>query len=168
VTIEKVAAEKFATPEPVLTPVAEKQLVASSSMVPIQKGKLVIESDPKVSIFVDGQPRGRTPVELELDEGLHDVRIVSKAIHLDTKRKVRVNADKTRKLELSFGVAKLKIRAPKGTKVYLDDRLAGTAPLKPIRVVEGSHRLKLTHDGERLAERLDVPAYGTIDYRARF
>ena len=58
--------------------------------------------------------------------------------------------------------------AKRSAKVYINNRFVGRAPLKPIKIFEGRHRVKVLHQGQRFTERIDISPSRTIDYRVRF
>lgn len=153
--------------EPVKAEVAPPKLVVTKTSAPLAKGRLVVESEPRVVVFAGEKRLGRTPLDVPLEAGLHELRFVNRRIFLDAKRKVRVRPDKKRSLDMHFGISTLNIEATPGTKIFIDKRYVGKAPRKPIRIVEGHHRLKLVKDGTKMAERLYVPPSRTIDYGAR-
>jgi hypothetical protein len=129
---------------------------------------LHVESDPEATVYEGATRLGRTPLDVELTVGAHELRLVNPKLHLETRRKVEVRADKPRTLELLLGVSKLRIKAPKGTKVHLDRRFIGETPLKAIHLVEGVHRLEVIYGDQRLDEVLEVPPGTTIRYRPHF
>ena len=157
------------TPEKVKEEVVEApKLVVTKTSAPLpSKGRLSIESEPRVAVYLGDKRIGRTPLDVPFDAGLHELRFVNRRIFLDAKRKVRVRPDKKRSLDMHFGVSTLNIEATPGTKIFIDKRYVGKAPRKPIRIVEGSHHLKLVKNGAKMTERLYVPPSRTIDYGAR-
>ncbi len=52
----------------ILWRVARKQFSGDDQMIFLQAKKVRIESDPPVAIQIDGEPRGMTPIEAEIDE----------------------------------------------------------------------------------------------------
>jgi hypothetical protein len=163
------AEEVTVRPEPVTEPAApaRKLVVVKKSEPMPARGRLAIRSEPRVIVYAGDERLGRTPLDVPIDAGLHELRFVNRRLFLDERRKLRVRAKKKRELDLLFGVSTLKIQAAKGTKVYVDKRYVGTTPTKPIRLVEGHHHLRLVKGGEKMAERLYVPPSRTIDYNAR-
>jgi hypothetical protein len=147
---------------------AAPAIVREEPAVVTARGMLHVESDPEVTVYEGTTKLGKTPLDVELSVGKHELRIVNSKLHLETKRKVEIVADGTRSLDLLFGVSKLKVRAPKGTKVYLDRRFVGETPLKAIKVVEGPHRLEVVYEDQRLAEILDMQPSTTVRYRPHF
>jgi len=51
----------------ILWRVARKQLAGDDRMIFFQAKKVTIESDPPVAIQIDGEPRGETPIEAEVE-----------------------------------------------------------------------------------------------------
>lgn len=162
-------ATKAPEPKPEPKPEPEPEaMVATRTITPIRTGEVSIRSEPRAVVYAGDRRLGRTPLEAELDAGVHELRLVNRKLHLDVKRRVRIGEGRTRSVDLLFGTSKLVLSAPDGTKVRLDNRFVGRTPLKPIELVEGRHRLELRFGEQRLTERLDVPPSRTIDYRARF
>lgn len=131
-------------------------------------GKLKLDSDPRVFVFEGERRLGRTPCELTLPAGSHELRFVDKAKHLEVKRRLEVRANGTAKRELSFGVGALRVRAPSGTKLWLNKKYAGSAPFKRLELAEGRHRIKLKKGGEVVEETIFVPPSQTVDYKVNF
>jgi len=53
----------------ILWRVARKQFAGDDQMIFLQARRVTIESDPPVAIQVDGEPRGETPIEAEIEPG---------------------------------------------------------------------------------------------------
>jgi hypothetical protein len=146
-------------------PTAEKRVEASPS---IDKGTLKVTSEPSVWVY-DGDARlGRTPLEIKLEPGRHEIRYVDKAKDLEVKSKVEIKSGQTSTRDLNFGVGTLRIEAPEGTKAFVGTRSIGEGPFGPIELLEGRHRLKLKKGSEVVEEWIDVPASRTIAYRVHF
>jgi hypothetical protein len=131
-------------------------------------GRLKLESDPRVVVFAGARRLGRTPLEVMLPAGTHELRFVDKARHLEVKRRVDVRANGRHSRELNFGIGALRVRAPEGTKLWLNKKYVGTAPFRRIELAEGRHRLKLKRGVEVVEEWLVVPPSQTVDYRVNF
>lgn len=172
------------TPEPVVAPavaieaateVAPKveDVVKTPALVPIKPagppmGTLSLTVDPPVAVYLGDKRLGRTPLKADLKPGVHELRFVSRKIHLDTTRKVRVTDGRVSERKLAFGMSELHLEAPEGAKVYLGRRLVGRAPVGVVHVVEGRHKLKIKYRGETLTEWLNVPPSRKVEYKARF
>lgn len=153
-----------ATPEPEAAPATAPEKAKSSGL-----GKLKLESDPpRIAVFLGEKKLGRTPLEVSLPAGTHELRFVDKARHLETKKRVDVRAGAAHKRELTFGIGALRVRAPDGTKLWLNKKYAGEAPFKKLELAEGRHRLKLANGEDVVEEWITVPASQTLDYRVNF
>ncbi len=146
-------------------PIAEKRAEAPAAA---EKGALKVTSEPSVWVY-DGEARlGRTPLEIKLEPGRHDIRYVDKTKDLEVKSRVEIKSGQTSTRDLNFGVGTLRIQAPEGTKAFVGTRFIGEAPFKPLDLFEGRHRLKLKKGSEVVEEWIDVPPSRVIDYRVHF
>jgi hypothetical protein len=141
----------------------EPELVAPSR--PVTTGKLELDVDPPVAVYLGERRLGRTPLEVDLEDGTHTLRFVDRRRFLDYERRFTVRAGRKRTWSHVFGMSVLEIEAPAGAKVYLDKRKVGIAPVKPLDVVEGKHRLRVIFAGQKLEETLDVPPSRRMNYR---
>jgi hypothetical protein len=144
-------------------PKTEKPAVESTA-----PGRLKITSEPNVTVFAGTRRLGRTPLDVKLAPGVHTLRFVDRARHLEKKQRIEVRPNGAHARELNFGVGALRIDAPDDTKLWLNRKYAGKAPFKKIQLAEGRHRLKLVRGEEVVEEWLEVPAAHTIDYRVSF
>jgi hypothetical protein len=131
-------------------------------------GTIELDTQPSVFVYQNGRQLGRTPLKLELDAGTQELELRDARYHISMKKKLTVKAGATTPVDLDFGVAKLVLAAPDGAEVKLDGKPIGEAPLDPIGVIEGSHRIQVTHEGMSYDETLDVPAGSTVRVRVRF
>ena len=128
-------------------------------------GKLVLASEPAVSVYVGERRLGRTPLTVNLEAGKQRLRFVSRKRHLDEARTFRIRAGKTHEREVVFGISRLYIDAPPRAKVYIGKRYVGRAPIKPLDIVEGRHRIKVVQGKRRHSERLYIPPSREVRYR---
>lgn len=69
-----------------------------------------------------------------------------------TKDKARFTVLRDECLARLYGTAKLTVSID-GAQVFLDGKLIGTSPIKPLRLRAGTYRLKIVHEGFKIAER---------------
>ena len=121
-----------------------------------------------MTVYADGRRLGRTPLEVELDAGEHEIRLVNRARYLDVTKRWTVRADRVLRRNISFGMSTLNIRAPRGSRLYIDGRAAGRAPLRALKISEGKHRIVAKKGRRRFKDTIDVPSSRTVDVRVRF
>jgi hypothetical protein len=150
---------------------------ARASATPVPTGSLRLRTTPEdVTVLVGERVLGTTPLEVELDAGLHDVTL-RQAGEADRTFPVRVAADRVTTVEryLQPGASKGAAAAragliiysvPGGAEVYLDDVRQGATDPEEGRLVladvsDGAHRLRLSRTGYAEAVRsLDLPSGG--------
>ena len=119
------------------------------------KASMVIVTDPSGDIFVNGEPYGRTPLEITLNSGeeidyiiiAEGYREYGEVVVLKPGQKLKINKKLARKR------GKIRILSdPTGSTVFLDGKLRrssdGSEDKTPIdlRPTYGSHRLLLKND----------------------
>jgi uncharacterized protein (TIGR02145 family) len=119
-------------------------------------GRLVIKSVPPGAVVqLNGQQKGRTPVDLpELPSGDYLIT-VSKDLYHDSEEKYTItdgsNNERTVVLHPAFGQLSVEVN-PIGADVFVDGQFKGEAPIIMDELPSGTFRLKLTQD---LYETLD-------------
>jgi len=132
---------------------------------PPQTGTLKLEAEPRVAVYLGEKRIGRTPLQVDLPPGLHELRLVNRKHHLDKRRKVRIRAGRTHKREWIYGLSRLRLDAPTGAKVYVGKRYVGRAPVRPLQIVEGTHRIRIRKGSSKHSERLRVPPSRDVHLR---
>lgn len=133
-------------------------------------GRLTVSTAPWAEVWVDGVPRGATPLlDLVLPAGDHDVLLLNRDAGIRETRTVTIRADETSRLDLTLeprepGRGVLVIQTLPWARVYVDGRDTGrNTPVRELRVSAGRHVLGLrTPDGELHEEPIDVPAGETL------
>jgi hypothetical protein len=134
----------------------------------IDQGAVRITSEPNVWVF-EGETRlGRTPLEIKLEAGRHEIRYLDKAKDLEVRSRIDVRVGQTVVRDLNFGIGTLRIDAAEGTKGWIGTRFVGEAPFKKIELCEGRHRLRLKRGSETVEEWVAVPASRIVEYRVHF
>ena len=159
-------------PEPASPPapvVATEAAVASGSVTPSvlgaapATGRLLVRSTPPaVSVLVNGEARGRTPLALaDLSYGAYDVQFVLEGYESQEHR-LTISSDEpiaamsavltsraeTRPASLGVGSVFVDTR-PRGVEVWLDQQLVGESPMLISNVSMGAHQVEFKHAGYR-------------------
>jgi len=119
-------------------------------------GRLVIKSEPTGAVIqLNGQQKGRTPIDLpELASGDYTIT-VSKYLYHDSEEKYTIidgsDNERTVVLHPAFGQLKVEVN-PKGADVFVDGQFRGKAPITLDELPSGAFRLKVSQD---LYETLD-------------
>jgi hypothetical protein len=144
-----------------------------------KKAGLLVISNPKAEVFVDGNLVGETPYDVALDPKEVSVRILpfdSKLVPYETKlklvsgvktvlqRDLAENDSKSSGIVISFErvVGKKPIvlvaSEPDGAQVFLDDNLIGVTPIELDSVETGEHKLSVSYP-DHLAKEVNIRTY---------
>ncbi|MGQ0700867.1 MAG: PEGA domain-containing protein [Panacagrimonas sp.] len=130
-------------------------------------GKLALVSDPSADVFIDGNPRGSTPLEaLELAPGSH--RLMLRAPRYQV-HEAEVNIEgggivQNLRVNLVPGWAPVSIRSvPAGAEILIDGVASGSTP-KTLEVGSGAHEIGLRLEGHaQWKDRIAVTANEPLD-----
>ncbi len=124
-------------------------------------GTLRVRSEPSgAKVYIDNAERGRTPLDVELPYGSHNVRVAQRGF----KQEVRDVSVRLRELTVPFtlrpelATGTFSIYAPGGARVTIDGSPQGTAPVT-VSLSEGMHTFRLDNpDGTwcNLAKKVDA------------
>ncbi len=155
VVVAKVEAPPAAGPltavveEPVDASVAAApELPDASAPLPDAGAAVTFElgSVPVATLFVDGARAGDTPVKVALEPGTqHRLRFESPDAGLNKSVMLRVPREGPFEKQWEFERAVLTLEVPEGSEVWLDKRKLGTAPLAPVELWEGTHRVRVVN-----------------------
>jgi len=148
--------------KPLYHPYVEEITITSDGIEQIQAnlkprfGRLVIKSVPPGAVVqLNGQQKGKTPIDLpELASGDYTIT-VSKDLHHDSVEKYTITdgSDNERTVVLHPAFGQLSVEAnPKGADVFVDGQFKGKAPITLDELPSGTFRLKVSQD---LYETLD-------------
>jgi TolB-like protein len=140
--------------KPLYHPYVEEITITSDGIEQIQAklkprfGRLVIKSVPTGAVVqLNGQQKGRTPIDLtELASGDYTIT-VSKDLHHDSVEKYTITdgSDNERTVVLHPAFGQLSVEAnPKGADVFVDDQFKGKAPITLDELPSGTFRLKVS------------------------
>jgi TonB family protein len=168
-----------ATPVPAL-PVESPAPAPTTSVPPLPTvGTLRVESEPAgAGVRVDGQARGRTPLDLaDLPFGAHEVKVELKGYEPQT-REVSLSADSpaaevrvalARPAAAATGAADV-VSTPAGATVTVDGRAVGRTPLAGLKLKPGRRRFSIAlAEHETWTGTVDVAAgeTGRVEVRLR-
>jgi formylglycine-generating enzyme required for sulfatase activity/predicted Ser/Thr protein kinase len=95
---------------------------------------------PDASVFVNDQERGRTPLDLELPSGRHQLRLVKKLFEPHAVE-LAVEGPGSREYELVRIQTRVAFDSePRGATVYVDGEKIGVTPVSADAVAAGSHK----------------------------
>jgi serine/threonine protein kinase len=102
---------------------------------------LEIATDPPLSVAVDGQAVGRSPVSAPVGPGRHRLTLSEPSLGVRLVRTVDAKPGANR-LSFTVGKGTVTLEAPSGCEVRIDGRVVGVTPLaRAVSVFEGSHRI---------------------------
>jgi len=115
-------------------------------------GWLAVNSTPgNASVYVDGYSKGRTPLELELASGEHQLKLVTEgyedrveSVSVVGKETVSLEWELEEKSEPAYETGTLYISSiPTGSTIYLNGHKMGTTPGTLTDLPAGTYRLRL-------------------------
>lgn len=141
---------------------AEQRLRFALQRLP---GRLKLLVEPAAEVFVDGNPRGSTPMApLELAAGAHDLMLRAPRYRVH-QAKVQIEGggvEQTLQVRLEPGWAPVTVRSqPAGAEIHVDGQPAGRTP-QTLEVGEGDHAIELRLAGyaawqDRITVRANEP-----------
>jgi serine/threonine-protein kinase len=150
------SAPLLATPSPPIEPRTEPPPVATdaplraadtSAAAPVPAvsvGRLALSSTPSTEVHLDGTAAGRTPVEMRVAAGVHQVAFSDPGLGIARRLSVRVSATGVTRRHVEFEKGKLAVNVDPWAMVYLRGELLGQTPL--VReVYEGNHEIELVN-----------------------
>jgi serine/threonine-protein kinase len=162
------AADEAATTPATAPPVTEPAKAVVPSEAPAATGSLRVVSEPAgARVTINGEARGRTPLELgDLAFGRYDVRVEQAGFGAEA-RKVELLADSpAAELRVTLkpravpttGSAEV-VSTPSGAVVSVDGIQVGQTPIKELKLAAGKRRLEVALAGhETWTSTLDVVA----------
>ncbi|WP_340818092.1 PEGA domain-containing protein [Methanolobus sp. WCC4] len=116
-------------------------------------GKVSVSTNPKnAEIYIDGQYKGISPMTISnVLQGKHTL-LLKKEGYNDLSTTITVTPDSQSSISktLSQKTGSVSISTtPSGTKVYIDDKYAGSSPLTVNGLLPGSHSISITMNDYR-------------------
>jgi hypothetical protein len=114
-------------------------------------GTLVVSTNPAgVPVVIDGQPRGVTPLTLELSPGTHELRLATSGEPRIIPLRITAGSTVSQSIELPQTgpqTGQLMVRSePAGARITLDGTPRGQAPLRLDGLSPGNHTVILAND----------------------
>lgn len=133
------------------------------------KGELKIESNPKTTVFINGEEQGETPFQQKIDPGEYDVKLIPEDESSTTpwQHQVKVNAGVQTFVSTNLGPSEVassweiitleKLKSDEmelsifsqtdSAEIFIDGERKGTTPLSLQDLSEGTHDLRITSVG---------------------
>ena len=126
-----------------------------------ETGTLVVTSNPDgVAAFVDGEPKGMTPLTVTLSAGQHVVELRGAGEPRTIPVTITAGTQATQYIELPKTVAKtgqLQIRTePSGARVTVDGIPRGRSPITVVELTPGEHAVMLESEAGAVKESVIV------------
>jgi len=127
-----------------------------------------LEAQPAVEVFRGRDRLGRTPLQVELRAGEHELRLTDAEQLINVYRRIEVEAagDNAHRFELE--PASVAVEAPPGATVFLNEVHVGQAPLAPLKIFEGRYLVLVQHLGKTFRAPIAVKPGQRIAVAAEF
>ncbi|MFN0064396.1 MAG: protein kinase domain-containing protein [Myxococcaceae bacterium] len=129
-------------PQPV-TQTAPEPEAAPLPQAPAEPPRLALTTDPIVEVSLNGRKLGKTPLNLALASGRHNLRLTT-ADGLNIAKTIAVGRRGVTKQHVVVGKGLLSVNVPNGAQILLDGRPISKVTIKDYPVYEGQHRLLVT------------------------
>jgi serine/threonine-protein kinase len=113
---------------------------APTTQTPVVTTRLQLLVMPPVEVSLDGKRLGKTPLMVPLAPGPYTLELNNKAKGVRTTRAVTVQPKGTTKQRILLGRGLVLVRAPAGSRIFLNGRKAGPK----LSLYEGEHQLVVT------------------------
>ncbi|MGF1511178.1 MAG: serine/threonine protein kinase [Myxococcota bacterium] len=127
-----------------------------------------IATSPGVDVYRGTASLGRTPLEVRLNAGVHELRFTDASLGINVYRRVTVPDTGDVSLAFEFQPAMLHVDAPYGADVFLNERPLGAMPIGPKPVYEGRYLLLVQHLGQSFRTTIEAEPGERIDAVASF
>ena len=129
-------------------------------------GTLVVSTNPAgVPVVIDGQPRGVTPLTLELAPGAHELRLATGAEPRIIPLTITAGSTVSQSIELPRTgpqTGQLMVRSePSGARITVDGTPRGQAPLTLEGLTPGNHTVVLANELSSVTHEVSVEAGAT-------
>ncbi|WP_375772982.1 protein kinase [Archangium gephyra] len=113
---------------------------APTPQTPVVTTRLQLLVMPPVEVALDGKRLGKTPLLVPLAPGPYTLELSNKTKGVRTTRAVTVRPQGTTKQRILLGRGTVLVRAPAGSRIFLNGRKAGPK----LTLYEGEHQLVVT------------------------
>jgi serine/threonine-protein kinase len=127
-------------------PTAPQPVEAKPAPVEAAPAHLKVESAPEMDVWVDGKKRGRTPQELSLPAGTHQLEWKDAANGLARTLKVKLLAAQRRTESWAPKKGTLVIEVVPFGAISVDGKSQGVSSFKSVEVWEGRHTVRVVND----------------------
>jgi hypothetical protein len=140
---------------------------ARPALVPAQTAALVVETTPPgAAVTVDGTPRGKTPLRLDLVPGERRLVVESNGTKREATVRLAAGAEITRYIEFAPGVSSdqpalgslLVETRPAGARVVVAGEARGTTPVTVTGLPPGLHDVLLSSADRTVTQRVEIQA----------
>jgi eukaryotic-like serine/threonine-protein kinase len=113
------------------------------------RARVVLQSTPEATVYLDGKNVGRTPLALPVKYGAHKLRFEDLELGLNKSVPLVVPHEREYSKAFVFEKARLFVMAPDGAVVYVNKRKMGRVP-GPVQLYEGSHTVRVVYAATNL------------------
>jgi len=109
-------------------------------------GSLTVNSDPSgAEVVIDGQSKGRTPLNLDrIGAGIHEIKVTKAGMTSIRKVTVIENTTNTATFKLEATIGFIKLIVNPWANIYINDKKVGvTPPLDNLELKAGTYKLKI-------------------------
>jgi hypothetical protein len=124
----------------------------------------VSTSRPGVEVVIDGQTRGKTPLETELAPGDYIVELVTESDRRRIPVTIAAGSNVSQFVEMAAteNVGKVSVRTePAGARVSVDGNFFGMSPITVEGLAPGVHTVKVGDEGASVTEKVTIEAGAT-------
>ncbi len=123
------------------------------------RARVVLQSTPEATVYLDGKNVGRTPLALPVKYGAHKLRFEDFELGLNKSVPLVVPHEREYSKAFVFEKARLFVMAPDGAVIYVNKRKMGRVP-GPVQLYEGSHTVRVVYPATSLdaTKRLELKA----------
>jgi serine/threonine-protein kinase len=133
------------------------------SLTPVETGTLTLESTPPgVKVTIDGDARGVTPLTVSLTPGAHMLGLAHEAETRSVPITIAARRDVSHHFEFSqlapsvtTGRLTVTVDVP-GSRVSIDGRPRGTAPLAAVELTIGEHDVTVSSDAGSVDRKVTI------------
>lgn len=126
-------------------------------------GTLIVTTNPPgFQVFIDGQPRGTTPLTLELAPGAHELKIATEGEPRIIPFVVTAGGTVAQAIEIPRAApltGQLMVQSePAGAQVTIDDIPRGTTPITVEGLAPGARRVTVQNDLSTISQEVSIEA----------
>lgn len=108
-------------------------------------GTLIVLSEPAAQVIINDEPRGETPLTIEMPPG--EVEVVLKANGIVKKETVLIVRGETRQLSHELRMGTLWLNSMPWANIIINGKSVGTTPLQVNNMLVGQHTIVFSRKG---------------------